>query len=132
MSPLTQAAKTGDVARVNSLIAAGNNPSAQDGWQRTPMYWATYYHHNDVVEALIKGGATPDNESVWLAFHDNDEVLAKMMVKAGGPVPAQYAAKAQSWKAAWAAEDAARAAAQPEPSAEPAPAPGQEKPWWKK
>ena len=131
MSPMTQAAKTGDVAGVNNLIAAGQSPSAQDGWQRTPMYWAAYYHHDAVVAALIKGGAVPDNESVRLAFYNDDQPLARMMVKAGGPVPQEYAAKLQAWKTSWDAEDAARAAAaQPAPDAAPAPASTQEKPWW--
>ncbi|HRJ69029.1 MAG TPA: ankyrin repeat domain-containing protein [Beijerinckiaceae bacterium] len=53
---LHAAAVRGDVAEIRRLIAAGANPNARDGAQRTPVHVAAYFSRIEAMQALVAGG----------------------------------------------------------------------------
>jgi ankyrin repeat protein len=59
-SGLLAAAARGDAARIKALIAAGENPNAQDPLGRTPLHVATYGRHHGAMRALVAAGAAPN------------------------------------------------------------------------
>jgi hypothetical protein len=54
---LSVAAFSGDMAKVEALIAKGADVNAKDENGRTPLSWAAYYDKREVVELLISKGA---------------------------------------------------------------------------
>lgn len=64
ISPLTGAAMKGDAARVEQLIRSGasiNSKSSMFGTDAftnwTPLHWAAYRNHDEVVAVLLRSGA---------------------------------------------------------------------------
>jgi uncharacterized protein len=57
---LTEAARTGAVARVRALVASGANVNAADGTGLTPLMAAAAAGHSDVVALLADAGADLD------------------------------------------------------------------------
>ena len=54
---LRKAANNGDLKRVKELVELGTDVNAQDdegGWGMTPLTWAAYRGHKDVVEYLLE------------------------------------------------------------------------------
>lgn len=54
---LCEAARNGDVDRVNSLIASGADVTYFDGEGKTPLMYAAENGRSEVVKALLDGGA---------------------------------------------------------------------------
>jgi ankyrin repeat protein len=67
VSPLMQAARNGDLPRLTSLLAEGEDPNqvSRHGW--TPLMFAASSGHREAVETLLDGGADPDIESQQIA-----------------------------------------------------------------
>ena len=59
-SPVSDAARDGELAPVSELIAQGAdvNLAATDG--STALLWAAYHHHAEMAQALLESGADPD------------------------------------------------------------------------
>ena len=61
-TPLHEAAKANDTARIAELIAAGADVEALDEWDRTPLHEAAAVGHPDAIRALVELGAGVDAE----------------------------------------------------------------------
>jgi len=89
---LHAAAAGGDVAKIERLIAAGQNPNAQDSNSRTPLHVAAHFGHRAAAQALLKGGANPNAldaqkyDIVTIASVSNDVPMLKLAL-AGGADP---------------------------------------------
>lgn len=59
-SGLHQAARTGDLNRLNELLNSGEDPSAQDASGVAPLHLAARLDHVEVVQALLRAEAAPD------------------------------------------------------------------------
>lgn len=57
---LTDAAINGDIGTANKLLQEGKNLNEMDGYGWTPLLWATYYQHPEMVMFLLDKGADPD------------------------------------------------------------------------
>jgi cytochrome c len=60
--PLHDAAKAGDVARIEQLLQEGADVNASDALG-TALHWATLRAHTDAVRLLLERGADPNAES---------------------------------------------------------------------
>ena len=89
---LHAAAARGDAAEIERLIAAGQNPNAQDSNSRTPLHVAAHFGHRAAAQALIKGGANPNAldaqkyDIVTIAAVTDDVPMLKLAL-AGGADP---------------------------------------------
>ena len=89
---LHAAAAKGDAAEVERLIAAGQNPNAQDAHSRTPLHVAAHFGHQAAAQALLKAGANPNAldaqkyDIVTIAAVTNDVPMLKLAL-AGGTDP---------------------------------------------
>ena len=61
--PLLEAAKEGDLSKVEGLIAEGSDVNIADGNGTTPLHFAADRGHIDVVELLISKGANVNAET---------------------------------------------------------------------
>jgi uncharacterized protein len=57
MSDLMKAVKSNDVARVEALIAQGDDVSAPDARGDSPLIMAAYEGHTEIVRLLLEAGA---------------------------------------------------------------------------
>lgn len=55
--PLHDAAKTGDLKQVKTLIKQGVDVNSKNKQGATPLHWAAFKGHVDVAKELIKNGA---------------------------------------------------------------------------
>ncbi len=55
--PLHRAARDGDGARVQSLVARGTNINAKDSGGRTALHWATSRGRTEIATQLVAAGA---------------------------------------------------------------------------
>jgi hypothetical protein len=87
---IIQAAKAGDAARIEALLA--KNPALVDakgsGLGATPLHWAAIYGRKEAVAVLLRHGADPNvteghNGTVmhWAAHHDDAEVIRWLLDK---------------------------------------------------
>ena len=54
---LWDAAKEGDIGRIHTFLARGDDPNARDRFGLQPLVWAVSYGHADAAKALLDGGA---------------------------------------------------------------------------
>jgi len=86
---LHAAAAKGDAAGIERLIAAGQNPNAQDSHSRTPLHVAAHFGHQAAAQALLKGGANPNAldaqryDIVTIAAVNNDLAMLKLALAGG-------------------------------------------------
>lgn len=59
---LTIAARDGNANVVNLLIAKGVDVNRLEGGGNSPLFWAVYYGHEDVVSLLLSHGARVHNK----------------------------------------------------------------------
>jgi len=59
---LTVAARDGNVSAVNLLIEEGAGVNRLEGGGNSPLFWAVYYNHEDVVSTLLSRGAAIHNK----------------------------------------------------------------------
>ncbi len=64
-APLHEAAKEGDLPKVNSLIEGGADVNVRTGNGATPLHFAADRGHIDVVELLISKGANVNANNFW-------------------------------------------------------------------
>ena len=89
---LHAAAAKGDAAEVARLLAAGDNPNAQDAHSRTPLHVAAHFGHQAAAAALLQGGANPNAldaqkyDIVTIVAVTNDVAMLKLAL-AGGTDP---------------------------------------------
>jgi hypothetical protein len=81
---LIDAARRGDLAAVQRLVAAGANVNASGHFHITALWQATSKGHQDVVEYLLKAGADPNRaDGVWkslpLMLADKDEIVGLLV-----------------------------------------------------
>ena len=57
---LHQAARDGDIAKIERLLNAGADPDARDERNRTPLHEVAFLGQTDAIIALINGGANPN------------------------------------------------------------------------
>jgi len=62
---MMEAAKRGDLAVVEQLLAHGTNVDAVDGWGATALMYAAQKGHVRVVKALLDAGANIDTHDAW-------------------------------------------------------------------
>jgi hypothetical protein len=92
---LMRAARSGDVATVRKLLAAGADPNVSDRDGRTALHDAALARSPQTVEALLHGKAFVDigdklgDTPLHLAVEDNDPDVVRALV-AGGEDPAVY------------------------------------------
>ncbi len=65
---LHEAAASGDVALIETLISYGANPNAAclDGW--TPLCEAAKYNHPEAFQRLLDSGSQPDRPKPWSVY----------------------------------------------------------------
>ena len=63
--PLHEAAKTGDIDTVNTLIKAKADVNEIDDLEATPLIWAASEGHIEVVQALIANEADVDAQNAF-------------------------------------------------------------------
>ena len=92
--PLVDAAKAGDLAAVERLLAAGADPDQHDRHRNTALIFAARDGHLEVARALVAAGASVnwvDGEQVTpliLAAHKNHPDVARLLLEAGAdPAP---------------------------------------------
>jgi uncharacterized protein len=91
---LHAAAAQGDVAEIERLIAARENPNAQDSHSRTPLHVAAHFRHHAAAQALLKGGAKVNAldaqryDIVTIAAVNNDVAMLKLALDGGASAKA--------------------------------------------
>lgn len=92
--PLVEAARAGDLAAVERLLAAGADPDQHDRHRNTALIFAARDGHLEMARALIAAGASvnwADGEKVTpliLAAHKNHPALARLLLDSGAdPAP---------------------------------------------
>jgi ankyrin repeat protein len=105
---LLEAAENGDLIKLQTALEKGANPNTKDddGW--TPLHWAAYRGHVDVVRVLLERGADPNAKNNkgstplhWAAYRGHVEILELMLEcgadpriadnGGGGHIPLDYA-----------------------------------------
>ena len=87
---LHAAAARGDVAEIESRIAAQEDKEALDGRRRTPLHVAVYLKQHDAARALIRLGADPNRleidryDIITIAAVANDVPMLKAALEGGG------------------------------------------------
>jgi len=57
---VASAARVGDLSKVRELIAAGGDVNVPEADGSTPLLWAAYHSHPEMVTALLEAGADPN------------------------------------------------------------------------
>ena len=98
-----ECARTGDLASVKALLAAGADANALEPLHsQTPLMWAAAERHSDVVKALLEVGAKVDARSRSFNQLVVDETTQRdkreelnYYVARGGSTPAMSSANSQ-------------------------------------
>ena len=97
LSPLVQAASTGDIASVRSLLESGADPDlggGSNGW--TPLFHAIHKNQKEAVIALLEGGADISSRAgngdtpLMIAAGYGQTEIVKILLETGADV---YATK---------------------------------------
>lgn len=86
---LHAAAHAGDVAPIQSLLAAKADIEARDGYGRTPLHVATFARQRDAIRALARAGANLNAleqdryDAVTIASVADDEETLRVLLASG-------------------------------------------------
>jgi hypothetical protein len=92
-TPLTKAARDGNVPAIRTLLNNGaniNEPDSKQGW--TPLYWAIYYNRPDTVQILLDNGAMVNiqdadgNSPLMIAITHGSIIISKFLLGKGADV----------------------------------------------
>jgi ankyrin repeat protein len=112
------AARAGDVASVQLLLAHGGKPDATESWHgQTALMWAAIENHADVVQLLVEAGAEVDRASTkhdWVKISYSEGNVPKTR-DLGGLTALQFAAREGSLEAVEMLLDSGAAANAAEP-----------------
>jgi len=90
--PVIEAAKLGDLVRVNALIDAGGSINATEADGSTALHWAAQRGYLEILDALIEGGADVDAKTRYgitplvLASSNGDTAIVRRLLEAGADV----------------------------------------------
>ena len=93
--PIHEAAKAGNVAEVERLVATGADVNAKDAARKTALHWAAEKGHLGVVQVLVAKGANVNAKDLtnWtplhLAVYDDHEAIVKLLIAKGADVNAK-------------------------------------------
>jgi ankyrin repeat protein len=100
ISPLSLAAKSGDVAKIRYLLEVGANPNFQNSQRYTPLIEAAHSPRNsrtEVIKVLLDAGADPDVETTYgesvvsVASYFADFATIYLLLESGAdPAPLQW------------------------------------------
>jgi cytohesin len=92
---LHDAAKDGDLKKIRRLLKRGIDVNAKDEFYgRTPLHWAVYNKHKDVVELLISVGAEVDARAkddktpLHVAAENGPKDIAELLIAGGADLEA--------------------------------------------
>ncbi len=98
--PLHDAVKDGDIARLQELIAAGEDLEAQDRFVGTALHWAALTDNAEVAQALIAAGANVNSAAqgdgttaLHVAAQRGSIELAAALIEVGAETDARSTAK---------------------------------------
>jgi ankyrin repeat protein len=97
-TPLHQAARSGNLGEVQTLIARGANLNAGEGNYRTPLHEAAAGGHKEIVEVLVRCGARVDSADyasatpIMAAVEHDHRPVVEYLISAGAAVNLQIAA----------------------------------------
>ncbi len=81
-SEMLQAARQGDLASIERLLAQGTSANVRDEWDTTPLMLAAGWGHLRIVRTLIDGGAAVNERSrfnrtplMWAAESGQEDVV---------------------------------------------------------
>ncbi len=86
---LHAAAHSGDLAKLEKLIAAGADLNARDAYGRTPLHVATFARQRDAIQLLARAGAALDAlendryDAVTIAAVADDEETLRVLLSLG-------------------------------------------------
>ncbi|MGH2357142.1 MAG: ankyrin repeat domain-containing protein [Candidatus Limnocylindria bacterium] len=89
---LHAAAYSGDLAKLEKLIAARADLNARDAYRRTPLHVATFARQRDAIRMLAKAGAALDvlendrYDAVTIAAVADDEATLRVLLSLGASV----------------------------------------------
>ncbi|MGA3070514.1 MAG: ankyrin repeat domain-containing protein [Terracidiphilus sp.] len=91
---LINAAKSGDLPRVTTLLASGINVDAKSSKGATALFVASYYGHLDVVQALLAKGADVNARSngataLYIASQEGQLEVVQALLAKGADVTAK-------------------------------------------
>jgi ankyrin repeat protein len=81
--PLHDAARDGDLDKINEQIAEGADVNEKDSAGNTPLALATYYGHTEVVKTLCENGANLTVELMLMAARDGRISIAEFFISKG-------------------------------------------------
>ena len=91
-SSVWQDVQNGDTDKVQSQIESGADVDARDALGRTPLYYAIYKKHPEIIGLLVRSGANvnmkhkADKTPLHLAAELGDTLTVRLLLKAGAKV----------------------------------------------
>jgi len=82
---LLEAARKGDLIKVQTALENGADPNAKDNTGHTPLHWAAIEGRVDVVKILLERGANPriaDNGGRIPLYYAKDSAIRSLLESA--------------------------------------------------
>ena len=103
------AARTGDVAQVQSLLADGADVNASDAAGNTALHYAAAFGYTELTETLVTAGADVDargridNTPLHLAAQEGHTDVASLLIDSGADVDAtnEFGGTAVAFASGW-------------------------------